>query len=287
MALMYKNEHLSCSYYSTSSNWIFKVLNVKAGEKVTRRYIDRTFLVFLVEGNMRMEYGVEVSVDLRPRNIFLLPKHFEASFQTETDSTVLLCSFTNDIELCSRFSLQKLSGSIPEHAAASGIFFLPFDNRLSVFADFMTQTLTEGLGCVHYHSLKRDELFIYLRAGYTKEELALFFYPILGQNLDFKDFVLSNYKNVCDVQEFARKANLSLRTFNRRFKEAFHVTAQQWLLDRRSERVLQDIKKSDMTFNEIAEKYNFSSPSYFAAFCKKQYGKTANDLRKEARDAKL
>ena len=236
---------------------------------------------------MRMEYGVEVSVDLRPRNIFLLPKYFEASFQTETDSTVLLCSFTNDIELCSCFSLQKLIGSIPEHAAASGIFFLPFDNRLSVFADFMTQTLTEGLGCVHYHSLKRDELFIYLRAGYTKEELALFFYPILGQNLDFKDFVLSNCKNVCDVQEFARKASLSLRTFNRRFKETFHVTAQQWLLDRRSERVLQDIKKSDMTFNEIAEKYNFSSPSYFSAFCKKRYGKTANDLRKEARDAKL
>lgn len=286
MALMYKNEHLSCSYYSTSSNWIFKVLNVKAGEKVTRRYIDRTFLVFLVEGNMRMEYGVEVSVDLRPRNIFLLPKHFEASFQTETDSTVLLCSFTNDIELCSRFSLQKLSGSIPEHAAASGIFFLPFDNRLSVFADFMTQTLTEGLGCVHYHSLKRDELFIYLRTGYTKEELALFFYPILGQDMDFKDFVLSNYKNVCDVQEFAGKANLSLRTFNRRFKETFRVTAQQWLMDRRAESVLNDILMSDMSFNEIAEKYNFSSPSYFAAFCKKQYGKAANELRREGLDAK-
>lgn len=287
MALLYKNEHLSCSYYSDSTNWIFKVLNIKAGQIVTREYIDRTFLVFLVKGNMCMEYGHDITVHFHPRNVFLLPKNFEVTFQAETDSTVLLCSFVSDIELCSRFSLQQLNSSLPANVATSGIFFLSFDDRLAVFVDFLVQTLTEGLGCVHYHKFKREELFIYLRAGYTKEELALFFYPILGKNMDFKDFVLSNYKNVCDVQDFAGKANLSLRTFNRRFKETFNVTAQQWLLDRRSERVLQDIKKSDMTFNEIAEKYNFSSPSYFAAFCKKQYGKTANDLRKEARDVKL
>lgn len=286
MTLMYKNEHLSCSYYSTSSNWIFKVLNLQAGENVMRRYIDRTFLVFLIKGNMRMEYGVEVTVSLRPQNVFLLPKNFEASFRVETDSTVLLCSFTNDIELCSRFSLQKLSNSLPENAAKTGIFFLPFDRRLSTFTDCLVQALSEGLGCMHYHNLKRDELFIYLRAGYAKEELALFFYPILGNDMDFKDFVLSNYKNVCDVQEFARKANLSLRTFNRRFKETFRITPQQWLLDRRAESVLNDIQKSDMTFTEISDKYNFSSSSYFSAFCKKQYGRTANELRKEARDGK-
>lgn len=286
MALMNKNEHLTCSYYSTTSNWIFKVLNVKAGEIITRKYIDRTFLVFLVDGNLCIEYGHNMSVNFLSRNIFLLPKNFEVSFQVKTDSIILLCSFTNDIGLCSRFSLQELEKHLSGIVNFYDICFLPFNSHLSMFSDFLVQTLTEGFSCIHYQNLKRDELFIYLRVGYEKEKLALFFHPILGQDMDFKDFVLSNYKKVRDVQALAEKSNLSLRTFNRRFKETFHVSAQRWLLDRRAESVLKDIQKSDMTFNEIAEKYTFSSLSYFAAFCKKHYGKTANELRKSARDVK-
>lgn len=79
---------------------------------------------------------------------------------------------------------------------------------------------------MHYHQIKRDELFLYLRAGYTKEELAQFFYPILGRDLDFKDFILTNSRKIFDVKDFATQANMSLSTFNRRFKETFNDTAK-------------------------------------------------------------
>lgn len=51
--------------------------------------------------------------------------------------------------------------------------------------------------------------------------------------MNFKDFVLANYKQVKDVKDFAEKAHLSLSTFNRRFRENFNASAHQWLVSKR------------------------------------------------------
>ena len=124
------------------------------------------------------------------------------------------------------------------------------------------------------------------RAGYTKEELALFFYPILGKDMEFKDFVLMNSRSIFDVKDFAIRANMSLSTFNRRFKETFNATAKTWLLLRKQEFVRSDVTLSTLPFSEIAEKYQFPSTSYLTTFCKKYFGKTPNELRKEALEEK-
>lgn len=77
-----------------------------------------------------------------------------------------------------------------------------------------------------------------------------------------------NSRTLFDVKEFAVQANMSLSTFNRRFKETFNDTAKNWLLLRKQEFVKHDITLSNLTFNEIAEKYSFSSTSYLVTFCK-------------------
>ncbi len=96
-----------------------------------------------------------------------------------------------------------------------------------------------------------------------------------------------NSRTLFDVKEFAVRANMSLSTFNRRFKETFNDTAKNWLLLRKQEFVEHDITLSNLTFNEIAEKYSFSSTSYLVTFCKKYFGKTPNELRKEALEKEI
>ena len=279
--LHYVKEHLGCNIYATQETSLFFIRKIPAGEKTQRKYPDYTLLVFLLEGNIEINYGINQRLKLKAGNIFLLTKNCDINITAiENDARVLLCKFTSEIKMCSRYSLKQLEKYIPQNIGPN-LFYLPFDHRIKAFVDLIEMALSEGLSCTHYHQLKRDELFIYLRAGYTKEELALFFYPVIGQDIDFKDFVLSNYKNMYDVKEFAEKANMSPSTFNRRFKEAFNDTALKWLLARKSEGILNDILKSELTFAEISEKYHFSSPAYFAAFCKKHYGKTAAELRKE------
>ena len=201
----------------------------------------------------------------------------ETIMRNYLDFTLLVFLYSGDVEIDYGID-SKL------HLKAGNVFLLPknFEIKVTSSGDVARVLLCKFTSDIkHYHQIKREELFMYLRAGYTKEELAMFFSPVLGKNLDFKDFVLTHYKQIFDVREFAQKANMSQSTFNRRFKESFNDTALKWLLARKSESILNDIVKSDLTFAEISEKYRFSSPSYFVTFCKKHYGKTAAVLRRE------
>ena len=281
MTLHYVNEHLGCSNYATDETSLFFLREIKPGETIVRNYLDFTLLVFLYRGDVEITYGIDSKLHLKGGNVFLLPKNLEIKVtSSDGGASALMCKFTCDIKMCSMYSLKQLEKFLPENLD-NRMFCLPFDDRIRAFVNLTVMSLPAGLNCTHYHQIKREELFMYLRAGYTKEELAMFFSPILGKDLDFKDFVLTHYKQIFDVKEFAEKANMSQSTFNRRFKESFNDTALKWLLARKSESILNDIVKSDLTFAEISEKYRFSSPSYFVTFCKKHYGKTAAKLRKE------
>ena len=281
MTLHYVNEHLGCSNYATDETSLFFLREIKPGETIVRNYLDFTLLVFLYRGDVEITYGIDSKLHLKGGNVFLLPKNLEIKVtSSDGGASALMCKFTCDIKMCSMYSLKQLEKFLPENLD-NRMFCLPFDDRIRAFVNLTVMSLPAGLNCTHYHQIKREELFMYLRAGYTKEELAMFFSPVIGKDLDFKDFVLSHYKQIFDVKEFAEKANMSQSTFNRRFKESFNDTALKWLLARKSESILNDIVKSDLTFAEISEKYRFSSPSYFVTFCKKHYGKTAAELRRE------
>lgn len=286
MTLLNKNEHLSCSNYANEHTRIFSFISLKKGEIVERKRFDTTFLVFIIEGWMEVRYDGEKHVEALPGKVFLLPGGKPAIGVAQENSLLLLCAFSSNLKLCSRFFIQQLSRDIPPDMSPD-FYFLRLDDRLSRFLSLLVDCLQEGLGCFHFHLIKREELFLYLRAGYSKEELARFFYPILGKDMDFKDFVLSRSSTVFDVKYLAAQAHMSLSTFNRRFKETFQDTAKNWLLRRKQEFVKNDILMTSLSLAEIAEKYHFSSISYLVTFCKRYFGKTPNELRKEVTSGQL
>lgn len=104
-----------------------------------------------------------------------------------------------------------------------------------------------------------------------------------GSSDNFKDFVLENYQHVNDVSDFALLAHMSVRNFQRKFKEEFKWPVREWLNERRAERILRDIRNTDKSIAEIATSYGFATASYFTVFCKQYFGMTPSELRRRSK----
>lgn len=121
-----------------------------------------------------------------------------------------------------------------------------------------------------------------LRGYYSPEELYTFLKSVVGYSDNFKDFVLHNYKEVNDVATFAALANMTVRTFQRKFKTEFKCQPTEWLRERRAERILYEIRNTDKTITQIAMEHGFATSAYFTTFCKQHFGLTPSALRHRA-----
>jgi AraC-like DNA-binding protein len=94
---------------------------------------------------------------------------------------------------------------------------------------------------------------------------------------------MQNYEKVKNVEEFAHLGGYSTSTFRRLFKNMFHVPAYEWILDKKREGILSDLR-GDERLAVLTERYGFETPSHFAHFCKSSFGDTPRSLRKRLLD---
>lgn len=202
------------------------------------------------------------------------------SVEVKVPSHIIACWFSNDIKLCNRIHMESLS------EYKKNIIYqyntLNFQGGIENYLNLLNEYLKDDIGCKHLQELKLQELFILFRAYYAKEQLARFFYPLLSQDTDFNHFVLSNYRKVTNVEEFAHLAHISLSAFNRKFKKFFHEPAYRWMLHRKKEGVLDDIRNTNKSFLTISLDWNFSSQAHLTKFTKQQCGLSPSQIREQA-----
>jgi AraC-like DNA-binding protein len=102
--------------------------------------------------------------------------------------------------------------------------------------------------------------------------LAQFLHFIVSENVQFKEFVINNYRNVKNVQELAALANYSTSGFIKKFQKCFNDSPYGWMQKQRAKQILIEIKQGVKSLQEIAVEYKFSSYQHFSNFCKKQLG---------------
>lgn len=279
MSLLYIKEHLSCREYSSPENAIVRIHNQESSTNLWEGYVANSLIAFLMKGKIIANCGSYTNIEISEGELFFIPNNSYVSGFALEEVQLITVVFDTSMNLCSRFSLENLVSQVKLEKVEYDFTILPIRPRLLSFLSLLEQCLSDGLGCMHYHNSKRNELMLMLRAYYTKEELACLFYPALSVDLDIKDFALSNYNKVKDVKEFASLAKMSSVTFNRKFKKIFGESAAHWLEKQKSKDILQEIEQTNKTFAEIAESYNFSSPAYFVTFCKRNFSKTPKELR--------
>ncbi len=280
MGILYKHEHVACNDFQFPVQRTFQVFRPQPGVKCTEPDNTRSILLFLLDGEIEFSNDSIQKHILQKNEIALIPAGSTYSAEIKVPSHVVACWFSNDIRLCNRIHLESLS----EHKKDITYSYntLPFQGEVKTFLYLLNEYMENGIGCKHLQEMKLQELFILFRAYYAKEQLAAFFYPILSRDTDFNHFVLSNYKKVTNVEEFARLAHISLSAFNRKFKKHFSEPAYQWMLHRKTEGVLDDIRSTNKSFLTISLDWNFSSQAHLTKFTKQQCGLSPSQIREQA-----
>lgn len=191
-----------------------------------------------------------------------------------------------------------------EALASSEVIWLDFSNRIILYhLDTLSTLVSSGCSCrggmpvlplhpqikkllqdMHllespcYHLLKQYDLFIWMTCVYTKKELAGFFQSILRPVDDLKAFVISNYKNMEGVEDFASHAKMSRSCFIRKFREAFGMTIHQWMVKQKKKDLCAMIRNGQQDTKAIALRLGMNNPACLYQFCRKHFGCTISEL---------
>ena len=95
----------------------------------------------------------------------------------------------------------------------------------------------------------------------------------------FEYFVLQNHLKVKTVEELAQLGGYTVVTFRRIFNSVFHKPVYEWMMEKRKENIVYELRYTDATISEICYKYGFESLPHFSNFCKKNFGTSPRGLR--------
>jgi len=92
-----------------------------------------------------------------------------------------------------------------------------------------------------------------------------------------------HYYRSIKVQEMAERTDMSMRTFNRRFKAATGLSPVQYLQRLRIKAARDLLRKTDLDISAIAEACGFNDEGYFARSFKKQESIKPSEFRQRVR----
>lgn len=272
------DRHKNCKRYAQEYSCSFQEISGDAGSIF---YVDKSDyygILFLIEGRLIHLESKEDDKELKEDTIIFLDKLEYDSFSFLTHCTLYYLEFKQPAKLCDNYSISMLKPYAP-HVHAT--YTLPIVKPLQLALDSCVYYYKDGLKCGIVMDAKLKEIFFVLSSYYSKEELGKFLSPLLREEINFKDFVLNNFLQCNSVQELADKKGVSVRLFNKMFKEAFNMPPYQWMLAQKGEVIKDRLARKEIPFSDIIEEFRFSSPSHFTVYCRKQFGMTPSKMRKK------
>ena len=105
----------------------------------------------------------------------------------------------------------------------------------------------------------------------------------LYPNLQFNkavEYLRAHFTEQILFSDLAKRVGMSVRQFNRRFKEAFNTTPQSFLIKTRIQAACEQLRNSDRSISEVAHALGFYDQSSFTLHFRKHIGTTPLAYRK-------
>ncbi|MDH6535756.1 AraC-like DNA-binding protein [Parabacteroides sp. PM5-20] len=272
-----KAEERICLNEKQESGFFLEVKRLPSATEWTDT-VQGTEVMIILDGSISISFDFTLNKELHADDMILLAPGTHIKAESPNGGSILVLQIRENFRLCSCFSLNQLKAVTVEDEGKPAL--LTVKPVLQTYIQGLLPHLQGSLLCGEYMKLKAEEFLLLLRAYYTKEELAAFFYPILHESSSFTEFILQNYRKVKKVNEFAQLYACSLSNFDTKFKKAFGVSAYKWMKAKKVELIYHEINTTNKAFRQIAEEQGFLSLPQFSDFCKKNLGDSPGRIRK-------
>jgi AraC-like DNA-binding protein len=278
--LLYLNEHISCRHYVSDYRCSFRYLELEVGDTLKLENMNHNYLGFILEGEQLLDCDEFKGRLFKAGEMVMVPKMAMFTGTALTKGRMLICIFDMPKNICDRFNMQSYWTLCKDISYD----FRPvkITPQMIAFTDTLVYYLQQGVNCEHFHEMKQQEMFLILRWFYTREQIAELFWPMIGNSLDFKAFILENHNKVTTVNELVKLAHMSRSSFDEAFKKEFGMPAGKWLSQRKAQRVLHYMSEPGATLSDIMIRFDFSSPPQLTRFCKHHFGRTPSEIMRNS-----
>lgn len=274
--LLHIGKQLSCKNYMTDIATGFKYLEFSKEMIIEEEYACKNYLLFFLSGHFFVNCNHFCDRTFHNNEMLLLPKSSIVKISAETKSRMLAMSFDVPPSSCDKLLFQSLTPIClnMEYNFNS----IPIRYPLMPFIETVIYCLKNEMNCMHLHDIMQREFFFLLRGFYEKEEIAALFHPIIGKELEFKDFVIQNYTKVNNLEELIALSKMGRTSFFIKFKEEFGITAKQWMMKQLKERILGKVVEPGVCVKQLMEVCNFESQTQLYRYFKQQFHCTPKQL---------
>ncbi|MBD3589610.1 helix-turn-helix transcriptional regulator [Bacteroides sp. GM023] len=276
--LLYIEEHLSCQNYMATAETGFKYAEFFEDTEFGENNASKNYLLFFLKGDFSVSCNQFHNRLFHEGDMILIPRSSHFKGRTKGNANLLSMFFDNPGWNCDKLALHSLSDFCKEDEYN----FEPVKIRypLTPFVELLTYCIKSKMNCLHLHELMQREFFFLIRGFYEKEEIAALFHPIIGKEMDFKDFIMRNYTQVSNIEQLISLSKLGRSRFFAKFNETFGMTAKQWMLKQRNQLILEKLTEPGIYIKDIIEELGFDSQVYFSRYCKQHFGCTPSELIK-------
>lgn len=279
MNMAYPSKQKSPFCDENPTNCCFLEKKYMAGETVYSDDMSINYLIFCQSGHARISSTLFHDEILRAGEVMFVPRGSECSGTALSDVTLLVHKFNNTVCRVEKCILSYLySHKLPDSKVCCCKLTVPTSMRMLM--DTVNTYITDETHDSDLWKLKHKELIWVFTRYYTAEELRIFFHPMTGDQIPFKNLVMTHYRKANNTEELAKLCGYGIHTFRRIFKTEFGTSVYQWLIQKRVEHIKFRLSRPYIPLSDIIDEFNFSSAQHFSSFCKQYLGDTPSNLRK-------
>lgn len=282
MEIKNPQEHYTCFYYGCAERPAIEVCN-RESQQSEMQTLKKNEIRFILEGTMCFTYGDYQPTTVKKGAFFFLASGSRLHCKTLTNCLFMVVRLQKNVFLCEGCRVEELfkekKTDTPVRSLTPEINILQINEPLWHFLKGLKVCILGGLLCTNYFETKIREMFILLRAYYSRAELRDFLFLILSPDSEFSEKIRKNHHKYKTALDMAKAMNMTQKNFTKKFKAVFGEPPAQWMKKEKAREIYTELYTGKKTLLDIACEYGFSNLPSFNRFCKRELGKNPGELR--------